>query len=93
MLESVGILVKPHELWIQEGGYRNWHWDLARWGGNGVRKDSGFKVVIYSWDKMTDCVRHGFNVDDGSNSEDTRKSPWEIEIHRLPAKRNPSIFD
>lgn len=60
LLQAQGFDVEAEDLDTQEGAYRGPHWDLARWFAN-CEKD-GKPVYIYSWDTMTDCVRHGLEV-------------------------------
>jgi hypothetical protein len=96
MLAEHGI--KVDDLWLQEGGYRHHHWDLARWGGSGTwtgnpknlkplycekqpEPPPGLQVTVYSWDKMTECVRNGFTI-----RMDERG--WcEAEVHAKPEKK------
>lgn len=64
MSEQEGIPIDidcDRDMWIQQGGYRHVHWDLARWGAD--FHASGRYFSVYSWDTMTDCVRYGLTVD------------------------------
>jgi hypothetical protein len=57
MLVDAGFPIPgPEYLWMQEGSCRQS--DGARWGCSMPNHQS-----LYSWDKMTDCVRHGFASD------------------------------
>jgi hypothetical protein len=49
--EVTNILV-----WAQEGGYRGYKWDLAKWGMN-VTLTPNFPVLFHSWDSMTECYK------------------------------------
>lgn len=68
MLAEHGLLIKPEHLDSQEGPlYRNPGNDLARWFGcaswhESLREERGWSCHLYSWDTMTDCVRHGFTL-------------------------------
>jgi len=71
LLAEKGLIVSPYDLWVQEGGYRHRHWDLARWGTNHARwKDSRdpdgnerkHDVHVSSWSTMTECVRWGIEI-------------------------------
>lgn len=71
LLAEKGIIVSPYDLWTQEGGYRSFYWDLARWGTN----DAKFKdekapdgtawhgnVILSSWSCMWECVKWGIEI-------------------------------
>ena len=45
-------------LWVQQGGYRGRHWDLARWGADWT-DGSGQHWILASWDTMTSCAKTG----------------------------------
>jgi hypothetical protein len=75
MMTKLGLPIQPHKIWIQEGAYRSVHWDLARWGfhtrwtkGTTVDKMDSKRpcitqpVTIYSWDKMSNCLKYGFEL-------------------------------
>ena len=59
---GAAVTVEPEDLWMQEGGYRSVHWDLARWGG-AVPKERCppgiYRISFCSWDRMGDCCRFG----------------------------------
>lgn len=80
LLAKHGIECSPYDLWTQEGAYRSWKWDLARWGAHNCRwldqtkTQSSFS--IYSWDTMTNCIKKGISFD-----PDQHKGP-DIEISR-----------
>ncbi len=58
-LTDSGLPIPDAEcLWVQLGGYRSRHWDLARWGADWV-DGSGQHWSITSWDTMTQCVKRG----------------------------------
>ena len=58
-IQAAGIPIQSAEcLWVQQGGYRGKHWDLARWGADWV-DGSGQHWSIASWDTMTQCVKRG----------------------------------
>jgi hypothetical protein len=75
MMTKLGIPIQPHQIWIQEGAYRSVYWDLARWGFH-TRWTKGTTVdkmdpkrpyitqpaTVYSWDRMADCLKYGFNL-------------------------------
>lgn len=63
MSEQEGIPVSidcDRDMWIQQGGYRHAHWDLAAWGAD--FRAGGRYFSVYSWDTMKDCVRYGITV-------------------------------
>jgi len=62
-MQQAGIPIpNEHCFWIQQGGYRHHHWDLARWGAD-FRDEQGRFWRIYSWCTMTECVRYGIDCD------------------------------
>ena len=78
LLAEKGITVSPYDLWVQEGGYRHRHWDLARWGSNEARWTSGkdpdgkvwtLSLHLCSWSRMTDCIKHGIEIGQYVNSD------------------------
>jgi hypothetical protein len=92
MLMDAGFPIPgPECLWMQEGAYRSWHWDLARWGARWIvpgcsAKSTPLPQSLYSWDRMTDCVRFGFTVNDDAKTN----TAGGIEIN---AKDTKAEFD
>ena len=75
MLQAKGFMVQPEDFWIQEGVYRHFAYDGARWGAYWhPKKGSQLVYSIYSWDTMTECVRTGIVV----MPDDT---PCHFEVH------------
>lgn len=68
MLAAHGLLIEPQFLDVQDGALcRAPGNDLARWFGLAhwradLRGERGLICYLSSWDKMTDCVRHGFEL-------------------------------
>lgn len=69
-LQAAGIPIPNAEcFWIQQGGYRHHHWDLAKWGAD-FRDEQGRFWCIHSWSTMTECVRYGFDIDLSQDTQD-----------------------
>lgn len=68
MLCDLGFKIGLDDFWIQKGGYRNHHWDLACWGAD-CEKDR-VPATLYSWNTMTKCARYGIAIapETGSHS-------------------------
>ncbi len=68
MLAEHGIIIEPRFLDTQDGPvYRNPGNGLARWFGyarwrSDLQPDRGIGCHLSSWDKMSDCVRFGFDI-------------------------------
>lgn len=75
--DQLGITVAPEDLWTQEGFYRNWNHDLARWGCSHAIMADGSTTAIASWDTMTDCARYGVDsfVDGSWYTEICQRDP------------------
>ncbi len=59
LLGKQGIFISPESLWTQQGSHR--HCDGTRWGANDALFNERH-VRIYSWDTMTNCIKHGIIV-------------------------------
>jgi hypothetical protein len=81
LLEAYGFEIMTGDLIPVQGVYRNspYH-DVQRWNGWGKAKghatlNDGIEVSFGSWDTMTECVRHGIEVD-----QDYRDTATHFEI-------------
>lgn len=72
--KELGVLIQPHEIWIQLPVYRTRYWDCALWGSNIAGIGS-----LCSWSKMTDCVRYGFIIDKAKGINDNAFA--DLEVH------------
>lgn len=59
--EGIVFNIAPEDLWVQQGAYRHLAWDLARWGCDVVPL-RGRRFTISSWDTMSACLKHGFEI-------------------------------
>lgn len=68
MLERQGLIIDPQHIDAQEGPlYRNPGNDLARWFCCAAWRadlvpERGLVCSVHSWDRMSDCVRYGFEL-------------------------------
>jgi hypothetical protein len=63
-LQSVhpGIAVDPEQLWWERGIYSTARLDKSRWGATLCVSGRQAGILVYSWDTMNACLKHGFTV-------------------------------
>lgn len=78
--EQIGRPVHAVDIWRQSPRHIRFY-GAAVWGADTYTGKSS----ICSWDTMTDCVRHGFSVEEGG-----RNAFADYEIHVTPVSKRKS---
>lgn len=63
LCQATGALFDEHDL-MQNNPMHCHYEDVCRWDCWGRKTSNGclVSVHVYSWDRMTDCVKHGFEL-------------------------------
>lgn len=90
LCKTTGLLVDPHKLQRTNPNHRHYE-DCCAWDCYATKPKTGsaqsYKVHIYSWDTMTNCVRNGIEVVKDDYTSTGGISLFDVEIC---AKGNPS---